>query len=1063
MEMKFYFKILPLLLLLLIPGLNVFAQSHVVTGKIIDDQGMEAIGATVVIQGTSTGVITDMEGMYRIEVPNPRTDVLVFSYVGMETQEVAVNGQSVINVEFEASAFMLDEVVAIGYGTTRRRDLTGSVTSVNSTELIKVPTADVTQSLAGRMAGVQVLQNEGTPGASISIRVRGGISITQSNEPLYIIDGFPNEDGLATLDPADIESVDILKDASSTAIYGARGANGVVLITTKSGLKTDRQLTISFDSYVGFKNVASHLPVLSTKEYALLDYERSYGANGDTGIEAFERLYGPFRDIKSNYANRPGVNWQKETLGRTTYTQNYRLGVNGGMKGLQYNLSYLFFKDQGAMVFSGNDKNNITLNVNHKANEKITITGRVNFDQMKVYGMGTSENGDRFNKMQHILQYRPTIGIVGEDHQLLEDEDPLLVDDSGNVMQNPLISAREETNNKEYKTIQANGSFTYNFLKNWSFRNNTGIRYQTRRDEIFFGALSVTGKRSSINGSITNRETGSVQTSNVLSYNSKKGENRYEAMVGQEYVERWNRYFNASSSNFPNDDIGLNDLSLGATPGIPQSYANYDDKLLSFFTRVNFNHGDKYLLTGSIRADGSSKFGEERKWGFFPAISGAWRLSEEEVIKNLDLFSDLKLRLGYGMAGNNRIPCYGSLPILGSVTYPQGNTTTSGYATTQIPNPYLMWESNKTFNAGVDIGLWDQRLTVSPEFYINRSSNLLLNSRIPRSSGFTNMIRNIGETENRGIDLTINSVNVSSNNFNWSTNFNISHNQNKIRSLSGENYFLDEASFGYNQMTHIIKVGEPLGLFYGFITDGVYGVDDFNYDAETQTYSLKDKIAYQGNRNNVVPGMWKFKNLDDSNDVIDENDKTIIGRATPLFYGGLNNTFVYKNVDVSIFFTFNYGNDVFNATKLTNTLAGRTNKNVLNVVNSENRWMTINEAGEIVTDPTELASLNRGKSIAAWHDLEEGDKYMHSWAIEDGSYIRLSNISIGYTLPKKITSKLSVQNLRVYLTGNNLFLWTKYSGYDPEVSTRGSGLTPGVDFGAYPRSRTFVFGINLSL
>jgi hypothetical protein len=304
---------------------------------------------------------------------------------------------------------------------------------------------------------------------------------------------------------------------------------------------------------------------------------------------------------------------------------------------------------------------------------------------------------------------------------------------------------------------------------------------------------------------------------------------------------------------------------------------------------------------------------------------------------------------------------------------------------------------------------------------------------------------------------------VSSKNFNWSTNFNISHNQNKIRSLSGENYFLDEASFGYNQMTHIIKVGEPLGLFYGFITDGVYGVDDFNYDAETQTYSLKDKIAYQGNRNNVVPGMWKFKNLDDSNDVIDENDKTIIGRATPLFYGGLNNTFVYKNVDVSIFFTFNYGNDVFNATKLTNTLAGRTNKNVLNVVNSENRWMTINEAGEIVTDPTELASLNRGKSIAAWHDLEEGDKYMHSWAIEDGSYIRLSNISIGYTLPKKITSKLSVQNLRVYLTGNNLFLWTKYSGYDPEVSTRGSGLTPGVDFGAYPRSRTFVFGINLSL
>lgn len=1060
--MKNYFKLL-LLLIVTNMATAAYGQSHVITGKVLDDQGEEAIGATILIKGTATGVVTNVEGMYLITVQNPKSDVLVFSYVGMKTQEIPVNGQKVINVTLEPSSVMLDEVVSIGYGTTRRGDLTGSVSSVQTSELLKVPTADITQSLAGRMAGVQVLQNEGVPGASISIRVRGGISITQSNEPLYIIDGFPSEDGLTTLDPSEIESIDILKDASATAIYGARGANGVVLVTTKSGMRDGQKLSVSFDSFIGFKNVSNKLPVLSTEEFVLLDYERRYGNNAATGLESFEKLYGPFNEINTNYGNRPGIDWQKETLGKTAYTQNYRIGVNGGTKDLQYNLSYLFFKDQGAMVYSGNDKNNISFNVNHKASKNFQITARINYDQMKVYGMGTSENGDRFNKMQHILQYRPTVGISGSDDLLLGDEDPLLLDDSGNVMQNPLISAEEETNNKEYRTLQANEGFTYKFLKNWSFKNNTGMRYQTRRDEIFFGDRSITAKRSSINGSIKNSETGSFQTSNVLNYNLKNKANRLEIMLGQEYVYRWTRYFQASASNFPNDDIGLNDLSLGATPGIPQSFTNYDDKLLSFFTRFNYNYGDKYLLTGSIRMDGSSKFGEEKKWGFFPAISGAWRMSEENFIKDLELFSDLKLRAGYGMAGNNRISSYGSLPILGSVTYPQGNTTTSGYASIQIPNPYLMWESNKTFNIGLDMGFFDQRLTITPEFYINRSSNLLLNSRVPKSSGHSNMIRNIGETENKGIDLTINSVNIDKRNFSWTTSFNISHNKNKIKALSGENFFLEEARFGYDQKTHIIKVGEPLGLFYGFETEGVYNVSDFNYDEAAKTYTLKEGVAYYGNKNQVKPGMWKFKNIDDSNDVIDENDKTIIGDANPVFYGGLNNTFVYKNFDLSIFLSFNYGNDVFNATKLTNSLGGRTNKNALDVINSSNRWMTIDSRGEIINDPIELDKLNKNKKVAAWYDLEEGDKYIHSWAIEDGSYIRLSNISFGYSLPKNITDKLSVSKLRIYATGNNLYTWTKYTGYDPEVSTRGNGLTPGVDFGAYPRSRSIVFGINLTL
>lgn len=1053
--------------ILLLAGLTMQAQSLTVKGKVVDSDGIEVIGANVVIKGAAgVGTITDLDGNYTLKVNNAAKDVLVFTYIGMDTQEVAVKGRGQIDVTLKTNSVMLDEVVAIGYGSSKRKELTGSVVSVKSEDLLKVPTSDITQALAGRVAGVQVTQSEGAPGASISIRVRGGISITQSNEPLYIIDGFPSEDGMSTLDPAEIETIDILKDASSTAIYGARGANGVVVITTKSGAKNGQKMTVTFDSYVGFKKITNTLDVLSTKEFALLDYERRVSGGKDFAkdVQGFEKVYGAFGDLEANYGNRPGIDWQDETLGRTAVTQNYRVGVAGGNKDLKYNLGYSYFKDQGAMLFSGNDKHNISASINHQATDRLQVTARVTFDQMKNYGMGTSENGDRFNKMQHILQYRPMVGITGTDDMLLNGMDPLLEDENGNVMQNPLISAAEETNNKEYRTFQASGGFTYKIIKGLSFRNNTGMRYQTRRDEVFFGDQSMTAIRTNINGSIRNTESGSFQTSNVLTYDFKKNKHSFTVMAGQEYVTFWTRFFKASSSNFPNDVIGLGDLSLGTTPGIPESGVNYDDKLLSFFGRVNYNFADKYIFTASVRADGSSKFGPNSKWGYFPAVSGAWRLGEEEFVKNWEVFSDLKLRVGYGMAGNNRIDSYGSLDILGSVSYPSGDATAPGYASKQIANPDLRWESNNTFNLGIDMGFFNQRLTVSPEFYVNRSTHLLLNSRVPSSSGFKNMLRNIGETQNVGIDLTIASVNFDTKVFGWNTNLNFSHNKNSIKALAGEDFFLEEANFGYSQKTHKIAVGQPLGQLYGYRTLGVYGVEDFDYNAATKTYLLKEGIAFPSNikREVVRPGMWKFANLDDSNNVIDESDKTVIGNTAPLFYGGFNNNFRYKDFDLSVFFTFSYGGEVLNATKLTNTKAGRTNKNILDAANSSSRFMTINDRGEIVNDPTELAALNRGKSVAAFYDLEDGDKYIHSWAVEDASYLRLSNITLGYNFPKTLIRKASIQSLRLYATASNLWTWTKYTGLDPEVSTRGNGLTPGVDFGAYPRSRSFVFGINLA-
>lgn len=1059
--MKSMRKIL-LITVCLLTTLSIYAQSITITGKVVDNEGLEIIGANISIKGNpGVGTITNIDGQYTLKVKNASRDVLIISYVGMKTQEVPIKGQKQVNITLQLDNQELDEVVVTGYGGTRRGDLTGSVVSVKNEVLMQTPTSNVAQALAGRVAGVQVTQSEGEPGSSISIRVRGGISITQSNEPLYVIDGFPSEDGMNNLDPAEVETIDILKDASSTAIYGARGANGVVVITTKKGGKDGSATQVSFDSYIGIKKIARKLPVLSTREFVLLDYERSLALKGDAGVKSFQSRYGSFLEIDENYANREGIDWQDETLGRVTTSQNYRIGLTGGSKELKYNFSYSYFKELGAMVFSGSDKHNVSLNVTHDSSKRFQANARFTYTQSNVYGMGTSGESIRFNKMEHIIQYRPTMGIHGNDSELLINEDPLLEDDQSNPMQSPLISASEEVKKKLQRSLQVSGGFTLKFTNRLNFRNTTGMRYQNTRLDTFYGANSIIGKRSSINGGIQYNENGGFQTSNVLTYDYRTKKQKLNVMLGQEWVSNWSQYVASFAKDFPNNDMGLNDMNLG-TPSNIQSGVNDDDKLISFFGRANYNFNEKYLLTATVRADGSSKFSDNNKWGFFPSLSAAWRMGEETFIKNLNLFSDLKLRVGYGMAGNNRVASYSSLDLLGSATYPSGDTQTPGYAPTAIPSKDLKWESNKTLNIGIDMGFLGQRLTITPEFYINNSTNLLLNSRVPSSSGFTNMLRNIGQTRNVGVDLTIGSTNVQKRHFTWTTQFNISHNQNKIEALSGEQFFLEEASFGYKQKTHKIEVGKSIGQFYGYRTIGLYQVEDFNYDASTKAYTLKEGIPYMGDRGGIQPGMWKFANTN-NDDVIDESDKTVIGNALPRFYGGLNNTFSYKQWDMSIFFSFSYGGEVLNATKLTNTQTGKTNYNVLDHANSSKRWMTIDARGQTVTDPAQLAALNAGKTVASLYDMEQGDTYIHSWAIEDASFLRLSNLSIGYSFPKLMLRKVGIQNLRLYATGNNLFVWTPYTGFDPEVSTKGNSLTPGVDFGAYPRSRSFTFGLNITL
>lgn len=1031
------------------------AQTVTVSGKVLDETGMEVIGANIRIKGNKmVGTITDLDGQFSIQV-SPK-DVLQISYIGYTTQEIPVKGKKQIEVQLKQDNNVLDEVVVTGYGNTRRGDLTTSVVSVKSEDLMKTPTSDVAQALAGRVAGVQVTQAEGGPGSSVSIRVRGGISITQSNEPLYVIDGFPSEDGMGELDPGDIETIDILKDASATAIYGARGANGVVLITTKKGARDDAKMTLNFDSYIGVAKVAKKLSVLSSEEFALADYERNLYAYGQEGVQRFQTNYGSFREIADNYAHR-GIDWQEETLGRVTTSQNYRVNLSGGHKGLSYNMSYAYFKNLGAMKYSGDEKHNISLSLRHKGEKRLSVDARINFTQAKVTGVGTSDGNARFNKMEQIIQYRPIAGINGTESELLEGEDPLYEDDESNPMQNPLITAAEESDDRVTRTFQANGGITFRISKRWFLRSTLGTRYQALRRDRFYGDLSATAKRTSINGNVQYSENGSFQTSNVLNYEYKAKKSRFALMFGQEWVSRWSQWVRSSVTNFPNDDIGLGDMSLG-TPGSVTSNVNYDDKLLSFFSRVNYNFGERYLLTATVRADGSSKFSKNHKWGFFPSVSGAWRLSEEEFVKNLNVFSDLKLRVGYGLAGNNRIASYASLNLLSSATYPSGDSTSPGYAPSGIPSEELQWESNKTLNVGLDMGFLGQRLTVSPEFYLNKSSHLLLNSKVPASSGYTTMLRNIGKTRNIGFDVTVSSTNIQTKEFTWTTDFNLSYNKNCIEALSGESYFLEEAVFGFNQSTHKIEVGKPIGQFYGYRTEGLYQVEDFNYDAATRTYTLKPGVPA---RDGAQPGAWKFADID-GNGIVNDNDRTVIGNANPDFYGGLSNNFSYKGFDLSVFFTFSYGAEVMNATKMNTSKVGGSNKNGLDIVNSSNRWMTIDADGKQVTDPTVLAEMNKGKTVAYIGDLEEGDYFIHSWGIEDASYLRLSNLTFGYTFPHKFVKNWHISKMRLYFTGSNLFVWTPYTGFDPEVSTKGNNLTPGVDFGAYPRSRSYVFGLNLT-
>lgn len=1070
MKPKFYF-----FLMLLFSFTSAMAQTKTITGKVTSSSGEALTGATVSVKGTNTVTSTDAAGNYSISVPASGNVVLEFSYVGSNKQSVTVGNQTKIDVKLEVTASTLNDVVVVGYGTVKRKDLTGSVSSVSAKDLKDVPINSAEEALAGRLAGVQVTGSEGSPDAQVQIRVRGGGSITQDNAPLYVVDGIIVDNALSTLSPQDIESIDVLKDASSTAIYGARGANGVVIITTKGGHKG--RSSISYNGFAGFQKVNNKLSVMNPYDFVLYQYERSRGSSQNE--ESFLNTYGTWDDL-SLYKQAPFADWQNEVFGRTAFMQTHNVAVSGGGDKTQFNLSLTYNKNEAVMLNSDYDRKLINFRLNHEVSKKFTVGFNVRFDNQIIDGAGTSNPGSSgLNFLRQAVRYIPYLSPGQE----VANYDPELIDQTngnGLYIVNPLLLINNQYK-RQYQTLAGLSGFAeYKFNKFLSFRTTIGFDYHDYRTNAYDDSLT---SNSISNGSgmpiatVTNRNLQSFDNSNVFTFTNRRlggdfnTNNTFDVVLGQETYETRNTSGTVTQRFFPlgtSAEKAFGNLNLASPPpGVaqPSPTSNQDiQRIASFFGRLNYAYKDKYLASASLRADGSSVFAPDLHWGYFPAVSLAWKMSEEKFMQGLEpVISNVKLRLNYGEAGNNRIPSFLYLTQFTTAQnyYGLQNQLVTAFGSASLANSSLKWESNISRNVGLDFSAFNNHLQVSLDYYRNKTKDLLVAVPVPTTSGYTSQIQNVGSTANNGFEAQLSSVIIQNKNFSWNASFNISFNQNKVLSLGQQNAFLQTSGWAgsNNPADYIIKVGSPVGSMYGLVNDGFYTVDDFNYDAATQTYTLKSGVPNDISVTGLTPqpGIIKYKDLN-GDSIVNSTDEQIIGNANPKFFGGLNQQFVYKNFDLSVFINFQYGNDIANDNKLEFGSGYTPNANLLAIEN--NRWRTIDDNGNMVTDPAQLAALNKNATL--WRPITTGSAfYPQSWAIEKGSFMRINNITFGYTLPQHISKKAWMQKFRAYVTFNNLAVITNYSGYDPEVNTRRSTpMTAGVDFSAYPRSSSYIFGIN---
>lgn len=1048
-------------LLYLLMSNQVNAQT--IEGVVKDSQGLSLPGVNVMEKGTKNGTSTDFDGHYKIKLTNPK-GTLSFSFIGFKTNDVSASGKTKIDVTLAEDSNNLNEVVVIGYGTSKKSDLTGAVATISGNEMRKVPVPNVAEALTGRIAGVQVTSSEGSPDSEIKIRIRGSGSLTQDASPLYIVDGFP-VNSINDISSSDIETMTVLKDASSTAIYGSRGAYGVIIVTTKKG--KDGKIAVNYNMFYGMKKVTNTIDVLSPEDYVKWQYEYAL-MKDNTDLSSYEKYFGSWQDYDL-YRGMKGNNWQKQIFGRTGETQSRDLSIRGGSDKINFSFNYAHYDEKAIMQESDFKRNNLSLALNSKASDKIDLSFTMRYSDTEINGGGMNEQREissADSRLKHSVGYAP-IPVPG---LTTDDTDDAV---SGYLV-NPFVALADTDRQQFRKNFNMLGSFSWKLTDKLVFKTELGLDNYNYLDYRFFGRTTYyvnnnpAAERQGMPAlMLGDRKDTRFRNANTLNYDFKKslGENHsLRILLGEESIDYKRNDVNSALHGYPLF-FDFDQAKKLTTQGTPVSVDNYyfpDDKLLSFFGRVNYDLKDRYLFTATYRADGSSKFLGSNKWGFFPAAAAAWKISGEEFMRNAEWVNLLKLRISYGEAGNNNIPTGQTVQNFLSSTSTWINGVNSYWAASKtMANPDLKWETTVTQNLGLDFDLFKNKVTGSVEVYKNVTKDLLMN--FPISGGYDYQYRNIGEVQNTGLEATLNLNLLERENYGVSVTFNAGFNKNRINSIGVMDNYGTPSGWASTAIGNdfLVNVGQPIGIMYGYKSDGRYEVSDFDYNGSA--YTLKAGVA---NGSTIVgnpqPGTMKLKDVD-GNGIVDVNDRTIIGNANPKSTGGMVLNANAYGFDLSAAFNWSIGNDVYNANKVEFTTANPNGqyRNLSSEMADGSRWTNLDPAtGQLVTDPTALTALNANTTM--WSPYMP--RYVFSdWAVEDGSFLRLNTLTLGYTSPNSLTSALGISKLRFYLTASNVFIITKYTGPDPEASTRrDTPLTPGVDYSAYPRSRQVVFGLNLN-
>ncbi len=1072
-------------------GLPARAQNITVNGVVEDSAGEPMIGATVLVDGSKDGVATDFDGNFTIKcAPNAKLHV---SYIGYKPQTIEVNGQTNIKVVLLEDSEALEEVVVIGYGGTRaRRDLTGSVGSVSGVKLAAVPVTSAAVALQGKVAGVQVTTVDGQPGADINIRVRGATSVTQANDPLYIVDGF-QVDNINDIPPADIQSIDILKDASLTAIYGAKGGNGVVIVTTKSAQEGKTQ--VNFNAQGSISHISKKLDLMNTPEFVNYQWDLAAATKkyNTTETNQFRYYFGNPLDMDL-YNAAPTHDWQDEVMGGNPFSYSTNLSIGGGTDKTRYNISITQSDDRGIIMGSGVRRTNIHTKLQTKILPNLTLQ----FNPKVSYRRDEGAGGDNVGTggIIDVLRYRPTNGL--RELGMYWDEGVADPDkEAAFAYTNPVNDIQSNTRKKHSYTITNQAALEYKPITGLTLRTEGVYTFAFSDDNRFWGPLTATGKKHNNLpvAQITKNQKNSYTWTTTASYDwSIKEKNNFYALVGFELYNSQSQKTFQQNRYFPREitaDRAWDNMGLG-TPYQSTSELGTADRTTSYFGQLNYNYDHKYLLSATFRADGSSLFAPGNQWGYFPSVSGAWVISEENFLKDLTWLNELKFRAAIGKAGNNRIDAdqWRFLYYSNNTAGPEfDKSLTDGDlwmdTGSNLVNPNLKWETTLTRNFAFDIALFDNRLRITPEYYWNTTSDLIYQADVLSTMGYSKQFQNIGQVTNRGFELSVNGDILRGKDYVLSASFNIGANKMKVDKLTGDESYLELRHSRANSTAgnnYRLEVGGEVGLIYGYVYDGLYSFDEFYYDAGAGIYKPIDNAyinkmgldckptvnmdgMFDSNRAGkaTLPGKPKFKDLN-GDGRIDEKDRTIIGRTTPKLQGGFGLNGQWKGFDFVANFTYFLDFDVYNATAYyLSSSIGNTNGNYLNVFSKfTDRWNYTDGKWHTYGDDTKrelYESVNAGKT--QWNPADLRKDYTVSNFVEDGSFLRCTDITLGYTLPTNIISKAGMSKCRFYASVTNPFIITSYSGFDPEVDVQ-SGLTPSYDMNRYPRSRSYVLGINLS-